>query len=426
MKKSIIFFVVLLFSRFGYSQDSANPELVDLVQKAFDYYPRFRELEAASQSAAIKVDMARGQRLPVITSQATFQYISPVAEVAFGSPGQEQKFKFQPNDNYNLGLNATGLIFDFGKTKAQIEKAIAEAAVSKGTLEAQRQAIAYQVAQVYYGLVFLKKSVAVQDDQLKSLQANLEQVNSKFNHGDALELDLMNAKVALANAQNRQTDLYANVEKQQVLLAMLTGVDKYEVSSQTFDFQSFNSDANPSSNLELAIAQAKVGVAEKEIILNRKYLRPSINYNGGLGFRNGYVPDIEEMRFNWGAGVGISYPLYVGGRDRQQLHLSELGLNAAKAAAEGVSESLRNEIAQNEVDAKANQVKFDNTKTIIEQAKTALKLANVRFENGVASNTDVLTAQNNLEQAQLQSLQYEFQLCQSVLTLERLQGKKFW
>jgi outer membrane protein TolC len=178
--------------------------------------------------------------------------------------------------------------------------------------------------------------------------------------------------------------------------------------------------------LELVIAQAKIGVAEKEITLNRKYLRPTLNYNGGLGFKNGYVPDINEMRFNWGAGLGINYPLYVGGRDRQQLHLSQINLDAAKAAMEGFNQSLQSEILQAEADQKANEAKFKNSEIIIEQAKSALHLADVRFQNGVASNTDVITAQSNLEQARLQSLQYEYQLSLSVLTLERLSGRNFW
>lgn len=416
----------MLFFGFANAQETANPELVSLVVKAFDFYPKFRELEAAKQVAGVKVDMARAQYLPTVSSQASFQYVTPVAEAKFGSPGQEQTFSFQPHENYNLGLNASGLIFDFGKTKAQIEKAIAEAEVSKGTLEAQRHAIAYQVAQVYYGLVFLKKSVAAQQETIKSLQANLDQVSAKRRNGDALELEELNAKVALANAQNRQTDLLSNMEKQQAILAMLTGVQGFDGASQNFDFQLVSNSVSPSGNLELVIAQEKIGVAEKEISLNRKYLRPSLNYHGGLGFKNGYVPNIDEMRFNWGAGVGISYPLYVGGRDRQQLHISELNLNAFKAASEGLSAAIQNEIVQAESDAKASKAKLTNSEIIIDQAKTALRLAQVRFSNGVAGNTDVITAQNNLEQAQLQLLQYEYQLCLAVLNLKRLSGERFW
>jgi outer membrane protein TolC len=426
MKKSIIAICCIFVFGFANAQEPANPELVSLVQKAFDYYPKFRELELATQAAAVKVDMARGQRLPVVNSHATFQYVTPVAEAKFGSPGQEQTFSFQPHENYNVGLDASGLIFDFGKTKAQIEEAIAEAQVSKGTLEAQRHAIAYQVAQVYYGLVFLKKSMAAQNETLASLKANLDVVSTKLRNGDALELDELNAKVALANAQNRMTDLQASLEKQQALLAMLTGVERFEVTTQAFDFQAVKSAPTPAGNLELAVAQAKIGVAEKEITLNRKYLRPSLNYNGGLGFKNGYVPDINEMRFNWGAGLGINYPLYVGGRDRQQLHLSQINLDAAKAVMEGINQNLQSEILQAEADQKANETKFKNSEIIIEQAKLALHLADVRFQNGVASNTDVITAQSNLEQAMLQSLQYEYQLGLSVLTLERLSGRNFW
>lgn len=426
MKKYI--FSICLFAAFGAMAQptSINPELVSLVNKALAFYPKFREMEATRRIADTRVDIARAQYLPSVTSNATFRYQDPIAEAKFGVPGNEQVIRFQPHDNYDLNVGASGIIFDFGRTKAQIEKAIAEAELGKVSTDATIHAVAYQVAQLYYVIVFTQKSITVQKGLIAAQQANLDLINTKLKNGDALELDLLNARVAIANAQNRSTDLEAQLEKQKILVTMLTGEETPVLTGQTFDFQEIETGGDVAANPDISLANSKIAIAEKEITLNKRYLRPSLNYNGGLGFRNGYQPDIQQLRFNWSAGVGISYPLYVGGRDRKQIMVSRFNLDAAKSSAAVVLQTVRSDMAQTQADAKAGRTKLTNARTVIDQAQKALQLARTRFDNGVATNVDVLTAQNNLEQAQLTELQAQYQLCISGLNVKRLMGEKFW
>lgn len=426
MKKYIVLIGLFVTSLMQAQQTEINPELVALVNKAIAYYPKFRELEASSQMAATRVEMVRGQYLPVVTANGSFRYQTPIAEAKFQTPGGEQVIQFQPHDNYDFNVGASGPIFDFGRTKAQIQKAIAEAELSKNSVETAIHAVAYQIAQLYYGILFTQKSLTVQQGQIDAQQANINLINAKLKNGDALELDLLNAQVALANIQNRRTDLEAQLEKQKALVTMLTGEEAPVFTGQMIELMPENGGADLSSNRDLAFANGKIDIAEKEITVYRKSLLPSLNYNGGLGFRNGYQPDIHEMRFNWAAGVGVSYPLYVGGRDKKQILISKFNLDAAKAAAASTLETIRSEMAQSQADAKANRTKLTNTRSTISQAQTALKLARTRFENGVATNVDVLTAQTNLEQAQLAELQAQYQLSLSVLNMKKLQGEKFW
>lgn len=418
-----LFFTLLLLAQFRPATgQTQNPELAALIHQAFEHYPRLVEANLAAQSAAIRTDIQRAGYLPTVSAQASFQYLDPVAEAEFG----QAKIRFQPHDNYNLGLTGSGLLFDFGRTKAQIDKAIAEAAVAQNSQEAVQNALAYQVAQLYYGIVFTQKQMAVQEEQLKSLRANESLISVKLKNGDALELDLLNAQVANANSQNRLTDLTATLEKQQALLTMLTGNAATQPAAAELVCLQFTAENNTAENPDLAVANAKITVAEKDLTVNRRFLRPALNYNAGLGFRNGYQPDINEFRFNWALGAGISYPLYVGGRDRLQIKLSRLNLEAARAQLNSVAEAIASDLAQAVADQRAAQAKLSTAETVISQAKNALSIAQTRFTNGVATNVDVLTAQTNLEQAQLAGVTAAYQLCLAGLQIGKLEGKKFW
>ena len=420
--KKLLFSLLIFAAPALLAGQNTNPELAAHLQKAFEHYPRLVEAQIGVQSAAVRTDIQRAGYRPTVSSQASFQYLDPVAEAEFGAG----KFQFQPKDNYNLGLTGSGLLFDFGKTKAQIDKAVAEAGLAQDNQEALKNALAYQVAQLFYSIVFTRKQMSVQTGQLQSLRANEMLTKSKLDNGDALELDYLNAQVARANAENRIADLEATLEKQMALMSMLTGETTTTVTTETFDFQKAEVENAANQNPDLAVAQSRILIAEKEIQVNRKFLRPSINYNTGVGFRNGYQPDIAEFRFNWTVGAGISYPIYVGGRDKKQLKLSELNLLAARSQAQGISETISADLLQAAADQRAAQAKLKTARTIVAQATAALEIAQSRFKNGVATNVDVITAQSNLEQAQLTAISAEYQQCLAGLQTARLKGVHIW
>lgn len=402
------------------AQTAVNPELTVLIEKTIANYPRLREAELATQIATERTGIQKAGFLPTVTANATYNYADPIAAATFGTT----TIRFQPHNNYNMNVQANGLIFDFGRTKAAINKAVAEFEVGKANLEALRQTLTFQVSQVYYGIVFTKGNITVQQEQLNSLQANKDLLAAKQRNGDALELDVLNASVALANAENRLLDLQAQLVKQEALLASLTGEETNAVTAKSFDYQTIAPEVSLAQNVEFQIAQTKIKLAEKDSVYYRKFLRPAISYNGGMGFRNGYQPNIDELRFNWGLGAGISYPLYVGGKDRKQLKIAELSLASARSAAEGALRNARLELTQAKADQLAASAKLKTAETIVGQARAALNIAQTRFKNGVATNVDVLTAQTNLEQAQLTALLAQYQLCLAGLQVEKVVGGK--
>ncbi|MBN8677975.1 MAG: TolC family protein [Chitinophagales bacterium] len=400
-------------------QQSENPELRMLIEKTWANYPKIREAELNNRIANERTGIQKASFLPTVNANASYNYVTPIAEATFGN----STFRFQPHDNYNVGLQANGLIYDFGKTRAAINKAVAEFEVGKASLEAMREVLAYQVAQLYYGIIFTRSNIDVLDEQIRSLEANKDLLLVKQRNGDALELDVLNADVALSNAANRKLDLTAQWEKQQVLLASLTGETNNLITLKSFDYQVVVQDLSLGQNADYRVANARLKVARNDSIYFRKFLRPTLTYNGGAGFRNGYQPNIDDMRFNWGIGAGISYPLYVGGKDRRQLRIAALNLAAARASSEAVLRTANAEMEQARADQRAATGKLKTAQTIVDQARAALTIAETRFKNGVATNVDVLTAQSNLEQARLTVISAQYQLCMAGLQLEKVSGR---
>ena len=62
----------------------------------------------------------------------------------------------------------------------------------------------------------------------------------------------------------------------------------------------------------------------------------------------------------------------------------------------------------------------------IEQVKVAQELATTRFKNDIGTNLEITNASTNVQRAELNKLQYEYQLCLAKVELARLMGYKYW
>lgn len=77
-------------------------------------------------------------------------------------------------------------------------------------------------------------------------------------------------------------------------------------------------------------------------------------------------------------------------------------------------------------DVSSNLERIKYTKSQIEDAKYAQRLAATRFQNGVSTNTELTNTATATARIQLTELRYQFQLCLAKIELARLMGYNYW
>ena len=118
--------------------------------------------------------------------------------------------------------------------------------------------------------------------------------------------------------------------------------------------------------------------------------------NGGLGFKNGFIPDIYKFQFNGLAGVTLNVPIYSGGKTKQQVKLQEHLVQQQQLAYESLNANYKKDIAQAMTDIQTNIERIGNTQAQIDQAKYAQDLAAIRFKNGVGTNLELTNSSTNV------------------------------
>ena len=426
----ISFFVSGMLSAQTTAASTSNPynlpqQLIDMINKAFDYYPKLKEGDAYIRMGQSQRDLAKAGYMPTIDADASYRYAKPTPELSFPGLGT---FAFVPSNNYDFHLAATLPIWDFGRTQANVQKTLAQIQTSKDNLENNKMLLAYQVAELYVAIIFYNKSIETQNQQVQLLQENEKIINDRVKDGDALKFDLLSTQVRRNNAQNLLIDLQNSLKKNYEYLNMLTGqqgdgyITRADIAFNTEGHEDVTSD----KSFDLLLLNDQLKSTELEIKAARNNWLPNLFGQGKIGYANGYVPTVDKIQAFGSVGVGLSIPIYGADRPNYRIKIAKINAEAAKYNIQATKMNLDKDIAQAKSDLEATNTKLKNYVIQVEQAKEALSLANIRYKAGIITNLELLTAQTDLQNAQLGYIQLAFSKLQSTLTLNKIGGTKFW
>ena len=405
MKKIITLAMFLIVQQSIYAQIKTNSELKELINRSFSYFPKIKEADNAIITATERVALTKLNNSVAVNATGSYTFIDPVPSVVFPVGGAAQKINFQPQNNVNTAVTGNYTLVDFGRLKAAVERAKDDIQFAEHNASAARIALAAQVATIYYNIVFLQKAITIQDSVLAFLAENKKIVDAKIKDGDALKLDLLNIQATIDNEENKRIDLSNSLAKQINLLSYTTGATNtngkyfdFNLADYTVDGAVSNAETN---NADFLLAKDKIKQANSDMAITRLQDKPLVNINAGAGFRNGIQPDINQFKFNYLAGVGLTVPIYTGGKVKQQLKWQQQIV-------------------------KQQEIAYSSLQNNYRKAKYARELAATRFKNDVGTNLELINASTNVQRAELSKLQYEYQLCISKIELARLTGEQYW
>jgi outer membrane protein TolC len=404
------------------AQSLINGELKNLLNQSLQYFPKVKEVQQSVQLAEDKLTLTELNKYPDITMDASYAYVQPKIEVAFG----EKTFQFAPVHNVSGALNGTYTLFDFGRLASNIQKAKLELQTSKHVAEQLKHSLFFQVSQLYYQIIYAKKAIEIQNQVLLLLTENKTIIETQLKNGNAIQLDLLTIQSKIDNELNRKIDLETNLKKLLNLLNYATGVATISETQLSVSLKNYTSDEamqmalihNPS----IAIAKDKVNVTKADVAITKLNERPYVGMKASVGSRNGYLPQINDPRFNYNAGIGFSVPLFNGGKIKQQIKIQERSLALSETNVASQIHDFEKDIQAALIDIQSNQARIKNAATQIEQAALAQKLSVSKLKNGTVTPIEITSTNADYQRALLNQLQYQYQLCNAQLELIKLMG----
>jgi outer membrane protein len=422
MKKLMIVTLLFAFVENVSAQDIVNAELKSLLQKSVTYFPKVKEVELSVKLAEDKLKLTQLNKYPDLSLDASYAFVQPKIEVPFGA----NTFQFAPEHNVAGALNGTYALFDFGRLKANIEKSKLELQTAKHVAAQLENNLFTQISQLYFQIVFAKKAIGIQDEVLTLLNENKAIVEAQLKNGTALQLDVLTIQSKIDNELNRKIDLETNLKKLLNLLNYATGVSEVKGAELNLAVKNYSFDEamqmaltyNPS----LAIAKDKLSVSKSELAISKLNEKPMVGLKTSVGSRNGYLPAINEPRFNYSAGIGFSVPLFNGGKTKQLIKVQERGLALSETNVAALLHDTEKDVQAALIDIASNQSRIKNAGTQIEQAALAQKLSVSKLKNGTATPLEITSTNADYQKALLNKLQYQYQLCNAQIELIKTMG----
>jgi len=433
-KLSLILLFIITYSNIKSQSDSLSLSgdsltLQDAIKTVLDNYPSVKQAETAIQIADAKINSAKSAYLPDIDISGSYTRIGPVPEIDFPSLGT---FQLAPKDNFNAAINYRQTIYDFGKTAKEVSYENQNKEIAKQGVEQLKQKLSLSVIGNYYSLVYLQEAISIKNEQINNLNAHLEFIQKKKNTGSATEYDLLSTQVKISNAESQKTDLETAWNVQATSLNSLLGKStankilvKKDLGTKAPELvvDSMISKAFTDRN-EIKIADEKVTLADLRYESIKTQTNPSINLFGSAGYKNGYVPDLGQLKANFAVGLGVRIPIFYGNRKKFNLEQAMAYKQSNLFEIEIAKRNITNEVIENSSQVQAALKKIQQSENLVALASKALSIAEINYKEGIITNIELLDATTNLSESKLALLKSQIEYLVNVYRLRLSMGEK--
>jgi outer membrane protein len=409
---------------------SDSLSLKTLIAEVISTHPTVKGAEEALKNADARIGAARAGYYPVIDAKADFSNIGPIMKFDIPSLGT---FQLYPANNYSAAINFRQVIYDFGRTKTNIELEDEGRIIDEKALNQIRQKMALATINNFYTLAFLQHAIKIMDEQLTTLQSHLKYIETLKSTGSATDYQVLSTKVKISTAESEKSDLTAALAIQQAYLCSLTGNndrlpivrEELEINAPMTSVDSLLSFAYNNRD-EMAINHEKTVLAGLKYKLTKNLDKPVINFIATGGAKNGYLPDLNQLKANYVVGVGISVPIFDGMKTKYNLLQAESATSSLSFESEGTRRSITSEVREAReyvISAKQKELQF---RLQLQQAQEAYSLAETSFRSGVITNLELLDANTTVSQSMLMLLKSRIDYAASIYKLKAALGERLY
>ena len=332
-----------------------------------------------------------------------------------------------PKTLYTAGVAVTSWEVDlFGRIRSLSDAAFAQYLASEEGRKAAQMTLVASVANTWLALVADDELLAITDETMKTRAESLRLTKLRFDNGVASEIDYRQAETLYESARATNAQLRRQRAVDVDALALLIGQpvpDDLRVPQATASISFADLPAGIPS--EVLAARPDVRQAEDQLIAAnanigaaRAAFLPHILLTGSAGSASSSLSGLFKAgTWGWTFAPQIAMTIFDAGRYSANLESAKVQREITVAQYEKAIQSAFREVA----DGLAGRANFgeqvDAQARAVEADRVRLRLAQLRYDNGIASYLDLLDAQRTLfadqqvlVQARLAQLQNQVQL----------------
>lgn len=403
-----------------------DPVLNELIEQALSYNYDLAGAIARMDDAAAQAKIARNAMLPSIAGSA--------------AGGRQNTSEYSASgdstfNSYTVGATLSWELDIWGRLRNANKSAKALFLASAYNVEAMRLSLAAQVAATYFQLLAADSALKLAQETERSRQETFELQSKGYQAGNLSMLEVEQARAEWATSQLSLTQNQLAVKTTETALSVLTGQQPREFLQEqprglTLTQLTIPVEIPvglPSDILlrrpDLAAAEQNLIAANANIGVARSAYFPRIGLTSSVGAQSleisklftgpaltwSFLGDLAAPIFNF----GTTQANVASASARQRLALATYQ-KAVQTSFQDTLDSLR------QTENLREQVQYQKKQTTA--SKEALRLVNLRYENGYSAYLDVLDAQRQAYAVQQQDINTQLNYLNATVNLYKALG----
>ncbi|MHB8733238.1 MAG: TolC family protein [bacterium] len=308
-------------------------------------------------------------------------------------------------------------------------------AIAQANLRGQQSAFAatagqtvLAVRQAYYNYVQSEGQVAAAQRAVDASQENVRVTQAQVRVGTSPEFNLLQAQVQLAQAQRTLTQAKAAaVQAEQQLAAVVNLPISSAIDATTpmgLPVPPPDLDALVKQGLasrpEVSQAQAAIQAAQAAVDLAEAGLRPNLTLTGGPQMLSNSLSTSTPV--TWAGTLALTLAIFDGGLTKAKVDQARQQLTLTRVQLEQTQQTVEEQVRAAYLNLQQAAEQLASTQAGLAAAQEALRIANVRFQAGVGTQLEVVTAIQNLAAADAALVQALFQYNLALAQIDQAVG----
>lgn len=393
-QRFLLIIIGLLFvgTTSGQAEESKSNKysLDDCIALAYQNSETIKSAELGVSKARHGVSEARSGYLPGVTYEAAA--VESELDTASG---------------HEAGVSLNQNLYTWGKLSSQLKISQLELEAAEEDLRKAQQTLTYKVKAAFYEMWLANQALRVAQASYDNMDQHYQTTKYKYEAGTVSPYELLQAEVQWKKLKPTLISAKNNLEIARLNLATLVGSNGQEA----FDIQAESLanliPAKPSQSLDEALAVAyrdrpEMRQIQKEIAstklqtkLKRAEYYPDLTLNGTYG-KEKYDSDWGTT---WSVTLDLSGTLFDGFSTQAQVAAAKDEEKIQESEAKQLRDDIRLELEQGLKVLEESLETIAANQANIELVQETLRLTKIRLEEGMATTTDLMDAQLDLDEA---------------------------
>jgi len=360
------------------------------------------------RNADVRLAAARVEEAEAALREARATLFFPLVQGQAGA-SRGRTIQLGTQNTFTLGLSTSFEIDLWGRLR-RAERATRDALLaSRYGEDTVALTLAATIARTYFAALSLDSQLAASDESLRAAQDSLDLAQKRLNGGVGSALDVYQAGSLRSSTAAQSKEIARQRAAITHQLGLLTG--RLDIVVPAKDLATLPIPALPPAGLPSTLLERRPDVRQAEAALMGATERigvaraaqfPTLTLSGSFGVQSSDIDRLFSTGSRvWSAGAGLLGPVIDAGRYAARTDQAVAQAHQAEAAYQRAVETAFRDVSDALSNVRYAADSETDLATRVDEARSALRLAQLRYQRGYSAYLEVLDAERTLNDAQL-------------------------